>query len=152
MAAENKVAMAAHKDTLQQDLPVADLMTTIKEENSEEVESQDLRELRARTKLEVLPVVNYEYSKRSSSTVIREPASKSRSDLTGGDADVLVGSGQGSKTEWRKERRRLRKEKNGVLEEMEPNNGTHKRIRSDTSQGVRSSSSHGSNMDLDRQQ
>ncbi|GJJ73347.1 transcription initiation factor TFIID subunit 8 [Entomortierella parvispora] len=153
MAAENKVAMAAHKDTLQQDIPVADLLTSIKEENFEEVESQDLRDLRARTKLEVLPVVNYEYSKRSSSTVIREPVSKGHSDLTGGDADTQVGSVQGSKAEWRKERRRLRKEKNGVLEEMDPNSGTHKRIRSDTNQGVRSITSlHGSNMELDRQQ
>ncbi|KAG0054708.1 transcription initiation factor TFIID subunit 8 [Gryganskiella cystojenkinii] len=146
MAAENKVAMAAHKDTLQQgDIPVTDLLTTIKDEYSEESqESRDLRDMRARTKLEVLPVVNYEYAKRqqssASTSLSKEPGSKDNNE----DSLEAAQDGQ-SKAEWRKERRRLRKE-NKILEEMEQNNGTHKRIRSDTSQG-RSLLS----MDMDRQ-
>ncbi|KAF9341101.1 transcription initiation factor TFIID subunit 8 [Linnemannia elongata] len=161
MAAENKVAMAAaHKDGSS----VAAVSTTadlrlVKEEPQESIESIDRRAL---TKLEALPVVNYEQSKRQqqvSASSHRDSAaaatirSHSLHDMQGGHlrgdshtgsgVDSTAGAGQGSssqqlsgKTEWRNERRRLRKEQLMAMEGME-HNLTHKRIRQESAHSGR---------------
>ncbi|KAF9149877.1 hypothetical protein BG015_008310 [Linnemannia schmuckeri] len=160
MAAENKVAMAAaHKDgsSVTAVSTTADLLL-VKEEPQESIESIDRRAL---TKLEALPVVNYEQSKRQqqvSASSHRDSAaaatirSHSLHDMqaghlrgdshsgTGGES--ATGSGQGSssqlsgKAEWRNERRRLRKEQLKAIEGME-HNLTHKRIRQESAHSGR---------------
>ncbi|KAF8945555.1 hypothetical protein BGZ47_002447 [Haplosporangium gracile] len=159
MAAENKVAMAAaHKDgsSVTAVSTTADLLL-VKEEQQESIESIDRRAL---TKLEALPVVNYEQSKRQqqvSASSHRDSAaaatirSHSSHDIqaghlrgdshsgTGGEA--IAGSGQASsqlsgKAEWRNERRRLRKEQLTAMEGME-HNLTHKRIRQESAHSGR---------------
>ncbi|KAF9933023.1 hypothetical protein FBU30_006698 [Linnemannia zychae] len=158
MAAENKVAMtAAHKDGTTAVSAAADLLL-IKEEQPESIESIDRRAL---TKLEALPVVNYEHSKRqqqvNSSSHRRDTTngilrSHSLFDLQGGitggghqrgeshmsDDDTentAVGQGgslsMSSKAEWRSERRRQRKKQFAAMEEME-HNLTNKRIRQES--------------------
>ncbi|KAG0270754.1 hypothetical protein BGZ95_001559 [Linnemannia exigua] len=151
MAAENKVAMAAaHKDGGSTAVAAADLLL-VKEEQQESIESIDRRAL---TKLEALPVVNYEQSKRQQqvSASNRDTANiRSQSLLLDGQAGSgghqrgeshtgehsTTGGGQGGsqqlsgKAEWRNERRRLRKEQLSAMEGME-HNLTHKRIRQES--------------------
>ncbi|KAG0289799.1 hypothetical protein BGZ96_006709 [Linnemannia gamsii] len=169
MAAENNVAMAAaHKDgssvTAASTTTAAgttDLLL-VKEEQQESIESIDRR---AMTKLEVLPVVNYEQSKRQqqvSASSHRDSAaaanirSHSLHDMqaghsrgeshmgsgAGGESGIATGQGGSSssqlsgKAEWRNERRRLRKEQLTAMEGME-HNLTHKRIRQESAHSGR---------------
>ncbi|KAG0380518.1 hypothetical protein BGX24_007713 [Mortierella sp. AD032] len=152
MAAENKVAMAAaHKDGGSTAAAAADLLL-VKEEQQESTESIDRRAL---TKLEALPVVNYEQSKRQQQvsasnrdTVnIRSQAllldgqvgsgGHQRGESHTGEHSATGGGGQGGsqqlsgKAEWRNERRRLRKEQLTVMEGMD-HNLSHKRIRQES--------------------
>lgn len=172
MAAENKVAMAAHKDTLQQHqqeiLPVAlgsaDLANAVvvKEEpglssSSMEVSalaSTSMRRMSSAeasdrraglTRLEILPVVNYETAKRQQQLSasgrdrhemkgghMRGESSMNVSGSIGEGANNAGGSGAGSgnsRAEWRTERRRLRKEQS-LMEGMD--NSGHKRQRQET--------------------
>ncbi|KAF9900203.1 hypothetical protein EC991_007788 [Linnemannia zychae] len=152
MAAENKVAMAAaHKDGGSTAAAAADLLL-VKEEQQESIESIDRRAL---TKLEALPVVNYEQSKRQQqvSASNRDTAAIRSNSLlhdgqTGngghqrgeshtGEHAATGASGQSGsqqlsgKAEWRSERRRLRKEQLAAMEGME-HNLAHKRIRKES--------------------
>ncbi|KAG0196698.1 hypothetical protein BGX28_009844 [Mortierella sp. GBA30] len=147
MAAENKVAMAAaHKDGSTATVAVAADLLSVKEEQQESAESIDRRAL---TKLETLPIVHYESSKRQQqlNASTREGGlhryelqsghhrgESSNSDLT--SAGVAPGGNvmSNSKGEWRKERRRMRLEQQSILEEMEQNM-THKRIRQESAHG-----------------
>ncbi|KAF8933236.1 transcription factor TFIID complex subunit 8 C-term-domain-containing protein [Dissophora ornata] len=145
MAAENKVAMAAaHKDGSAAGV-TADLL--IVKEEQESAESIDRRAL---TKLEALPVVNYEFSKRQqqlsasnreSGRILHQSqlhelqSGHHRGDSLSGNLNV---SGSGSvggvvamKSEWRKERRRMRKEQQSAMEELEQNL-SHKRLRQES--------------------
>lgn len=169
MAAENNVAMAAaHKDG--SSVTAASTTTTagttdlllIKEEQQESIESIDRRAL---TKLEALPVVNYEQSKRQqqvSASSHRDSAaaanirSHSLHDMqaghsrgeshmgsgAGGEPGISTGQGSSSssqlsgKAEWRNERRRLRKEQLTAMEGME-HGLTHKRIRQESAHSGR---------------
>ncbi|KAF9119702.1 hypothetical protein BGW39_000109 [Mortierella sp. 14UC] len=157
MAAENKVAMAAaHKDGGSTGV-AADLLL-VKEEQQESIESIDRRAL---TKLEALPVVNYEQSKRQQqvSASKRDTAAIRSTSLlldgqagggghqrgeshTGEHAATGGGGGQSGsqqlsgKAEWRSERRRLRKEQLAAMEGME-HNLTHKRIRQESAHSGR---------------
>lgn len=166
MAAENKVAMAAHKDTLHQHqqeiLPVAlgsaDLANAVvvKEEpglssstveasasstNMRRMSSVEASDRRAGlTKLEILPVVNYETAKRQQQL---SASGRDRPEMKGGhmrgesgvngpgsigDGSNSGGSGAGnSRAEWRMERRRLRKE--SLMDGMD---SSHKRQRQET--------------------
>ncbi|KAF9110896.1 hypothetical protein BGX27_005735 [Mortierella sp. AM989] len=145
MAAENKVAMAAaHKDG--STAAVATDLLLVKEEQ-ESAESIDRRAL---TKLEALPVVNYEFSKRQQqmSASNREGSRRQHQtqlhELQGGHLHVdplnsaLNGGSSGSsggvstyKSEWRKERRRMRREQQSAMEELEQNLN-HKRSRQES--------------------
>ncbi|KAG0363134.1 hypothetical protein BGZ54_008299 [Gamsiella multidivaricata] len=145
MAAENKVAMAAaHKDGTTAGV-TTDLL--IVKEEQEPAESVDRRAL---TKLEALPVVNYELSKRQQLLSVSNRDSSHRQiqqlhELQGGHhrgeslGGSLSGPGTGAagsvlnlKAEWRKERRRMRKEQQNAMEEMEQNLH-HKRLRQESS-------------------
>ncbi|KAG0020738.1 hypothetical protein BGZ80_003671 [Entomortierella chlamydospora] len=141
MAAENKIAMAAaHKDG--STAAVATDLLIVKEEQ-ESAESIDRRAL---TKLEALPVVNYEFSKRQQqmSASNREGGRRQHQiqlhELQGEPLNSALngGSGAGSgggvsiyKSEWRKERRRMRKEQRNAMEELEQNIN-HKRLRQES--------------------
>ncbi|KAF9352615.1 hypothetical protein BGX26_009595 [Mortierella sp. AD094] len=144
MAAENKVAMAAaHKDG--STASVATDLLIVKEEQ-ESAESIDRRAL---TKLEALPVVNYEFSKRQQQmnasnreggrrqhqTQLHELQGEPlNSSLNGGSGAGSSGGGGGVstyKSEWRKERRRMRKEQRNAMEELEQNIN-HKRLRQES--------------------
>ncbi|KAG0324205.1 hypothetical protein BGZ99_002085 [Dissophora globulifera] len=138
MAAENKVAMAAaHKDGSA--TGVATDMLMIKEEQ-ESAESIDRRAL---AKLEALPIVNYEFSKRQQllSATNREDSRRRhlqpqqyelQSDHARAESlnSNLNGVGMTAKADWRKDRRRLRKEQQSAMEELEQNLH-HKRLRED---------------------
>ncbi|KAG0306577.1 transcription initiation factor TFIID subunit 8 [Dissophora globulifera] len=138
MAAENKVAMAAaHKDGSA--TGVATDMLMIKEEQ-ESAESIDRRAL---AKLEALPIVNYEFSKRQQllSATNREDSRRrhlrpQQYELQSGHVRTeslnsnLNGVGMTAKADWRKDRRRLRKEQQSAMEELEQNLH-HKRLRED---------------------
>ncbi|KAI1306700.1 transcription initiation factor TFIID subunit 8 [Mortierella claussenii] len=157
MAAENKVAMtaAAHKDGT--NATAADLLM-VKEEKPESSEAMDRRIL---TKLEALPVVNYELLKRQQqlSTVSNRKSTQRLQQVhelqmqggqlrgesaMGTSGTNLDGSGAAAgsatsaanssilKTEWRKERRRMRKERQAAMEELEQNLN-HKRLRQESS-------------------
>ncbi|KAF8985468.1 hypothetical protein BGZ46_004061 [Entomortierella lignicola] len=148
MAAENKVAMAAaHKDG--STAAVATDLLIVKEEQ-ESAESIDRRAL---TKLEALPVVNYEFSKRQpTSTSSREGSRRQNqsqihelqgglhgeslsSPLNAGGNSSCSGGGGGGltyKSEWRKERRKMRKEQQSAMEELE-HSLNHKRLRQESS-------------------
>ncbi|KAF9170692.1 hypothetical protein BGX21_006294 [Mortierella sp. AD011] len=141
MAAENKIAMAAaHKDG--STAAVATDLLIVKEEQ-ESAESIDRRAL---TKLEALPVVNYEFSKRQQqmSASNREGGRRQHqiqlhelqgeplnSALTGGSGAGSGGGVSTYKSEWRKERRRMRREQRNAMEELEQNIN-HKRLRQES--------------------
>lgn len=180
MAAENKVAMAAHKDTLHQHqqeiLPVAlgsaDLANAVvvKEEpglsSSRPLDAVTTASANARrmsveadrraTKLEILPVVNYETAKRQQqlSASGRDQRHEMKGGHMRGESGVnSSGSGSGSgagsigeganasgpsgssagggngRAEWRMERRRLRREQN-LMEGRD--DSSHKRQRQET--------------------
>ncbi|KAG0028274.1 transcription initiation factor TFIID subunit 8 [Podila clonocystis] len=181
MAAENKVAMAAHKDTLHQHqqeiLPVAlgstDLANAVvvKEEpglsssvpmdvatsTSSSARRMSVEADRRATKLEILPVVNYETAKRQQQ--LSASGRDQRHEMKGGhmrgesganNPGSGSGSGSGSigegtnasgssgtsggggngRAEWRMERRRLRKEQS--LMEGRDDSHSHKRQRQET--------------------
>ncbi|KAG0095014.1 transcription initiation factor TFIID subunit 8 [Podila epicladia] len=181
MAAENKVAMAAHKDTLQQHqqeiLPVAlgsaDLANAVvvKEEPGSSSGPADIVAAsisssrrksvdadRRATKLEILPVVNYETAKRQQQlsasgrdqrhemkgghmrgeSGVNNPGSGSGSGSgsIGDGANNMSGSsgttggGGNGRAEWRMERRRLRREQN--LMEGRDDSNSHKRQRQES--------------------
>ncbi|KAF9346614.1 hypothetical protein BGX34_003770 [Mortierella sp. NVP85] len=117
MAAENKVAMAAaHKDGSSVGV-TADLL--IVKEEQEPAESTDRREP---TKLEALPVVNYEFTRRQQQLLASKlegnhqvqllemqgghRRGESLSSNLGGGGGVPAGSALALKAEWRKGRRR----------------------------------------------
>ncbi|KAF9963071.1 hypothetical protein BGZ65_006136 [Modicella reniformis] len=143
MAAENKVAMAAaHKDGSSVGVTTDLLMV------KEEPESEESIDRRALTKLEALPVVNYEFSRRQQqlSASKREGNHQAQlhemqgghrrgeslsSNLNGGGG-AAGGSVLTLKAEWRKGRRRMRKEQQDVMEELE-HNLNHKRLRQESS-------------------
>ncbi|KAF9351009.1 hypothetical protein BGX34_000855 [Mortierella sp. NVP85] len=125
MAAENKVAMAAaHKDGSSVGV-TADLLM-VKEEQ-EPAESTDRREP---TKLEALPVVNYEFTRRQQQLLASKlegnhqvqllemqgghRRGESLSSNLGGGGGVPAGSALALKAEWRKGRRRMRQEQESV--------------------------------------
>ncbi|KAF9083363.1 hypothetical protein BGX23_011552 [Mortierella sp. AD031] len=157
MAAENKVAMAAaaHKDgpTGAGAAVAADLLLV-----KEEPESRESIDRRALTKLEALPIVGYEYSKRQqqvsasnreTNTTIRAHALHEMQAAgghlrgeshSGGEHSATGQSGStaqlSGKSEWRNERRRLRKEQLSAMEGLE-HNLSHKRIRQDSAHSGR---------------
>lgn len=138
MAAENKVVMAAHKDG--SSVGVAADLLMVKEEQ-ESTESNDRRAL---TKLEALPVVNYEFSRRQQQLGASKLEGNHQAQLhemqgghrrgeslssnVNGGGGVTGGSALTLKAEWRKGRRRMRKEQQNAMDELELNLN-HKRIR-----------------------
>ncbi|KAF9297238.1 transcription initiation factor TFIID subunit 8 [Mortierella antarctica] len=184
MAAENKVAMAAHKDTLQQHqqeiLPVAlgsaDLANAVVVKEEPGLSSSGPADIaaastsssrrmsvdadRRATKLEILPVVNYETAKRQQQ--LSASGRDQRHEMKGGhmrgesgvnNSGSGSGSGAGSigdgvnnasgssgttggggggngRAEWRMERRRLRREQS--LMEGRDDSNSHKRQRQET--------------------
>lgn len=146
MAAENKVAMAAaHKDGSSVGV-AADLLMA-----KEEQESTESNDRRALTKLEALPVVNYEFSRRQQQSGASKLEASHQAQLhemqsghRRGDSlsNSLHGSGGVSggaltlKAEWRKGRRRMRKEQQNAMEELEQNL-SHKRTRQASDHGNR---------------
>lgn len=145
MAAENKVAMAtAHKDG--SSIGVAPDLLMVKEEQ----EFTDGGDQRALSKLEALPIVNYEFSRRQQQVnasqlkgghqaQLHEMQGGHRrgeslsSNLSGGGG-VAGGSMLALKAEWRKGRRRMRKEQQNAMDELEQN---HKRPRQTSDHGAR---------------
>ncbi|KAG0264084.1 hypothetical protein BG011_007479 [Mortierella polycephala] len=153
MATENKVAMAAaHRDgSVAPTATAADLLMV-----KEEPESLESIDRRALTKLESLPVVSFESSRRqqqlSASNRDKGPrhhtlhelqgghhrGESMNNDLAGGGSGGVTASGSGLsiKSEWRRERRRLRREQQSILEEMDQNLN-HKRIRQESGHASR---------------
>ncbi|KAF9438851.1 transcription initiation factor TFIID subunit 8 [Entomortierella beljakovae] len=136
MAAENKVAMAAaHKDGSTAAVP-ADMLII-----KEEVETADSIDKHVLSKLEALPVVNYEFSRRQQqlNSSNREGGRRQHEFPVQGDSlgGALNGGGSSGnvsaasyKSEWRKERRKLRREQK-TLGELEQNL-SHKRVRQES--------------------
>ncbi|ORZ15004.1 transcription factor TFIID complex subunit 8 C-term-domain-containing protein [Lobosporangium transversale] len=191
MAAENKVGMtaAAHKDA---SAAAADLLM-VKEEQVDTTTEEAVNR-RVLTKLEALPVVNYEFTKRQQqlNASNRQSSQRHQAELQGlqssghhhqraeplsslagyvhgvnsvgpvrgntqldgsGTAIGVIGAGASSigvgtvasssannsavalKTEWRKERRRMRREQQNAIEELEQNLHSNKRLRQESGHG-----------------